>query len=89
MPVYALVIAKGGYKMKPVVNGDSSYGGGIRRTDGRGITMATLAKLLSSRVTDRPVVDSTGLGGKFAFSLGGRRNLMILPYTLRCRSNSG
>lgn len=69
MPVYALVIAKGGHKMKPVVNDDSGYGGGVRRIDGRGITMSTLAELLSSRVTDRPVVDSTGLGGRFAFSL--------------------
>ena len=69
MPVYALVIAKGGHKMKPVVNSDSGYGGVVRRIDGRGITMATLAKLLSSRVTDRPVIDSTGLDGKFAFSL--------------------
>ena len=69
IPVYALVIAKGGHKMKPVLNGDSGYGGGIRRIDGRGATMATLAKLLSSRVTDRPVVDLTGLAGKFAFTL--------------------
>ncbi len=69
MPVYALVIAKGGHKMKPVVNSDGGYGGGIRRIDGRGVTMATLAKLLSSRVTDRPVVDSTGLSEKFAFRL--------------------
>jgi uncharacterized protein (TIGR03435 family) len=69
MPVYALVIAKGGHKMKPAANNDSGYGGGIRRIDGRGITMATLAKLLSSRITDRPVIDLTGLGGKFAFTL--------------------
>uniref|UniRef100_Q01ZT8 Soil-associated protein, TIGR03435 family n=1 Tax=Solibacter usitatus (strain Ellin6076) TaxID=234267 RepID=Q01ZT8_SOLUE len=69
IPVYALVIAKGGQKMKPVVNDDNGYGGGIRRIDGRGTTMGTLAKLLSSRATDRPVIDSTGLGGKFAFSL--------------------
>jgi uncharacterized protein (TIGR03435 family) len=69
IPVYALVIAKGGHKMKPLVNDDNAYGGGIRRIDGRGTTMATLARLLSSRVTDRPVVDLTGLGGKFAFSL--------------------
>ena len=69
MTVYALVIAKGGHKMKPVTNSDSGYGGGIRRIDGRGVTMATFAQLLSSRVTDRPVVDATGLGGKFAFSL--------------------
>jgi uncharacterized protein (TIGR03435 family) len=48
-PVYVLVIAKGGHKMKPAVNDDSGYGGGIRRIDGRGATMATLAKLLSSR----------------------------------------
>jgi uncharacterized protein (TIGR03435 family) len=69
MPVYALVIAKGGHKMKLAGNNDSGYGGGVRRIDGRGITMATLAKLLSSRVTDRPVIDLTGLGGKFAFTL--------------------
>ncbi len=69
MAVYALVIAKGGHKMKPVLNNDSGYGGGIRRIDGRGVTIATLAQLLSSRVTDRPVVDATGLGGRFAFSL--------------------
>ncbi|MDR3703215.1 MAG: TIGR03435 family protein [Candidatus Sulfopaludibacter sp.] len=69
IPVYALVIAKGGHKMKPVIDGESGYGGGVRRIDGRGITMATLAKLLSSRVTDRPVIDLTGLGGKFAFRL--------------------
>jgi uncharacterized protein (TIGR03435 family) len=67
--VYALRIAKGGHRMKPVVNGDSGYGGGIRRIDGRGVTMATLAQLLSSRVTDRPVVDATGLAGRFAFRL--------------------
>jgi uncharacterized protein (TIGR03435 family) len=69
MPVYALVIAKGGHKMTPVVNDDSGYGGGIRRIDGRGTTMSTLAKLLSSRITDHPVVDRTGLGGRFAFRL--------------------
>ncbi len=69
IPVYALVIAKGGHKMKPVIDGDSGYGGGVRRIDGRGTTMATLAKLLSSRATDRPVIDLTGLAGKFAFTL--------------------
>ena len=69
IPVYALVIAKGGHKMKPVLDGGSSYGGGVRRIDGRGTTMATLAKLLSSRATDRPVLDLTGLAGKFAFTL--------------------
>ena len=69
MPVYALVVAKGGHKMKPVVNDDSGYGGGVRRIDGRGITMEAFAKLLSSRVTDRPVVDMTGLSGRFAFRL--------------------
>ena len=89
MPVYVLVVAKGGHKMKPVVNDDSGYGGGIRRIDGRGITMATLAKLLSSRVTDRPVVDRRGLAGNSRSAWSGRRNLMIPPYTLRCRSNSG
>jgi uncharacterized protein (TIGR03435 family) len=69
MTVYALVVGKGGHKMKAVAGGDSGYGGGIRRIDGRGTTMATLAQLLSSRAADRPVVDATGLEGKFAFRL--------------------
>ena len=69
MPVYALVVAKGGHKMTPVIDGESGYGGGSRRIDGRGVTMATLAKLLSARVIDRPVVDATGLAGRFAFRL--------------------
>lgn len=69
IPVYALVIAKGGHKLKPVLTAESGYGGGVRRIDGRGIAMATLAKLLSSRVTDRPVLDLTGLAGRFAFTL--------------------
>lgn len=69
MTVYALVVAKGGHKMTPVAGGDSGYGGGIRRIDGRGVTMATMAQLLASRVADRPVVDATGLEGKFAFRL--------------------
>ena len=44
MPAYALIIAKGGHKMKSVFNDDSGYGGGVRRIDGRGTTMETLGE---------------------------------------------
>jgi uncharacterized protein (TIGR03435 family) len=69
IPVFALVVAKGGHKMRVAAGSDGGYGGGVRRIDGRGVTMATFAKLLSSRVAERPVIDATGLGGKFIFSL--------------------
>ena len=69
IPVLALVVMKGGHKMKVAAGSGGGYGGGVRRIDGRGVTMATLAKLLSSRVAERPVIDATGLGGKFIFSL--------------------
>jgi uncharacterized protein (TIGR03435 family) len=72
MPIFALVAAKGGPKMKP----DSSPGDAELKTgNGRGVLTATrvgmpaLAGFLSEGQTGRPVTDMTGLTGKFDFRL--------------------
>lgn len=68
LPMYSLVVAKGGPKIHP-----GSPGGG--RTSGRpghfeatGITMQKLADLIA-RQAGRPVSDATGLQGVFDFTL--------------------
>ncbi len=68
-PTYALVVAKGGLKIRPVEGG-----GGSSTKSGRGriatqrISMARLADALS-RLLDNPVVDMTGVTGVFDFTL--------------------
>jgi uncharacterized protein (TIGR03435 family) len=72
-PVYALVAAKGGFRLKPVdpaggssTNSNSDDKGGILEVE-RG-SLARLAEWLSSRV-DRPVLDMSGIAGVFTFKL--------------------
>jgi uncharacterized protein (TIGR03435 family) len=75
LPVYALVQAKSGSKMKPSAKvGEEKLGG----TDGppgnwkgNGVTMAELAGDLSSlpEIGGRIVIDETGLKGRFDFTL--------------------
>ena len=72
MPIFALVVAKGGPKMKA----DSSPGDAELKTgNGRGVLTATrvgmpaLAGFLNEGQTGRPVTDMTGLQGKFDFRL--------------------
>ena len=72
MPIFALVTAKGGPKMKQ----DSSPGDAELKTgNGRGVLtatrvgMPTLAGFLSEGQTGRPVTDMTGLKGRFDFRL--------------------
>jgi len=83
-PVYALVAAKGGLKIRPAadqtspdVNGPSPKGAGPNRGAiriGRGslignaVTLSFLARWLSQRL-DRLVIDRTGLGGRFDLQL--------------------
>jgi uncharacterized protein (TIGR03435 family) len=72
LPVYELVVAKGGPRCKPSAD-QTNTGGGDIDTDGsrtqvklsaKNAPMASFAKALSSRV-DRTVIDKTGLAGNF------------------------
>jgi uncharacterized protein (TIGR03435 family) len=63
LPVYDLVVAKGGPKVKRVAN-DAPPTPGMRRG-----SMDQLAALLSLMV-DRPVIDKTGLEGVYEYSSG-------------------
>jgi uncharacterized protein (TIGR03435 family) len=76
MPVYALVVGKGGLKLKEsapdaVESRTFSYGGGrnvkLRAT---GLTMESFASLISNHdQMDRPILNKTGLAGRYDFEL--------------------
>jgi uncharacterized protein (TIGR03435 family) len=82
-PVYAMVVAKGGFKIKPA-NPDDTYPNGIKGPDGsakpgmmrmsrgeltaQGIGLDQLALNLQNMV-HRKVLDQTGLKGKYDFTL--------------------
>lgn len=83
LPIYELVVAKGGPKLKEATTGDK-YSDGIKGPDGvsragmmmmrpgqftgQGIPLASLANQLSQQL-HRTVVDKTGLTGKYDFAL--------------------
>ncbi|MGC2637586.1 MAG: TIGR03435 family protein [Acidobacteriaceae bacterium] len=84
LPVYALVVAKGGPKIRQATAGDT-YPNGFKGPDGKGATgmmmmnadgeltaqgvgMSNLVRILSQQ-TGRSVVDKTGLTGKYDFTL--------------------
>jgi uncharacterized protein (TIGR03435 family) len=72
-PVFMLVVAKGGPKLKPKPDGF----GGIRSSENgqmlaENVTMSTLAEVLGEQVS-RPVIDQTGLTGSYGFRLEGTR----------------
>jgi uncharacterized protein (TIGR03435 family) len=68
-PVYALVAAKNGPKIKAVEDsGDHSTNNDGHHLTAKGITMARLAEFLS-RNMDRPVVDLTEMKGVFDLTL--------------------
>jgi len=73
MPIFALVVAKGGPKALTATKSaagqrlNAAFGNG--RLDAIGMDLASLAKLLSEGQTGRPVVDLTGLTGKYDFHL--------------------
>jgi uncharacterized protein (TIGR03435 family) len=72
MTVYALVVAKGGPKMKKE---EASEGGGMSTSPGfakgDGVTMGRLTEMLSGPRADLglPVIDQTGLEGRYSFIL--------------------
>jgi uncharacterized protein (TIGR03435 family) len=73
MPIYALVVAKGGHKMKARIEGDGGASPSMLfqgpRLPGRNVTMDILVSGLIRIVRDRPIIDKTGLSGHFDFDL--------------------
>ena len=74
MPVYELVVAPGGAKIKPgasadppLTRGEGSAGLSVRLRC-QNVSMADLVELVR-REFDRPLIDKTGLAGGFDFSL--------------------
>jgi uncharacterized protein (TIGR03435 family) len=68
LPIYALVAAKNGPKIRPgKQDGETEMGGATHLIDSRGMTMTALAGVLPrlSQDVDRPVFDMTGLTGVF------------------------
>jgi uncharacterized protein (TIGR03435 family) len=71
LPAYALVIARGGAKLKEpadTTNGHSQFGGGNGDVTWANAPLTDLKFLLANE-TGRPVVDQTGLLGKYDFTL--------------------
>jgi uncharacterized protein (TIGR03435 family) len=70
MPVYALTVAKSGPQLKRSdPNEPQGMGGGPGNLGATNATMADIAQLLGHGFLDRPVVDQTGLTGKFDLRL--------------------
>jgi uncharacterized protein (TIGR03435 family) len=73
MPVYNLVVIKGGSKLKDATPEDASKGGrmvtnGRGKIDAANATLTGLPGFLTNEV-GRPIVDKTGLTGKYDFTL--------------------
>ncbi|MGC1872106.1 MAG: TIGR03435 family protein [Acidobacteriaceae bacterium] len=68
LPIYALVIAKGGSKLKPSTTRQGWGTDGPGRIDYRNAELEALVVSLSGEV-GRMVVDETGLSGKYDFTL--------------------
>jgi uncharacterized protein (TIGR03435 family) len=75
MPVYELVVAKGGIKMKEAdpyeinPNGQSIVSSGPNELTARAALVGNLALALSDSGMDRPVIDGTSLTAKYDFTL--------------------
>lgn len=68
---YALVVAKGGFKLKPSDARDSGtdhQGGRVHNLTATGLSMAGLAEFVS-RMMNEVVVDGTGIAGGYDFKL--------------------
>jgi uncharacterized protein (TIGR03435 family) len=68
LPIFALVVAKDGPRIRPVEDGQPQTRGDAGRLEATKITMQKLADLLG-KMTEREVVDRTGLHGVFDFNL--------------------
>jgi len=73
LPVFALTVAKGGPKMAvSSASPDAGIGFGFRRLGDltvRNMMMSDFAKWMQGSVTDRPILDQTGLKDRYDFTL--------------------
>jgi uncharacterized protein (TIGR03435 family) len=80
LPVYALTIAKSGPKLKETALSPDAFPEGppplifvvspqLVRLPGRYATMADLASVMQRAALDHPVIDQTGLSGRYDFNL--------------------
>lgn len=72
MPVYALMVAKGGPKLKPSESAMGGPGGQVRmgrgQVNAQGVPMAMIVRMLSQQL-GRDVIDKTDLKGTYDVSL--------------------
>jgi uncharacterized protein (TIGR03435 family) len=68
MPVYLLVVAKGGPKLAPHNDGGAKTRGGCGRLVGRRVTTDAIATMLSRQLA-REVINRTGLSGEYDVQL--------------------
>ncbi len=80
LPIYELTVAKGGPKLKESTESPDANPEGppplifvlspqVVRLPARNATMAELASVMQRAALDRPVVDKTGLSGRYDFDL--------------------
>jgi uncharacterized protein (TIGR03435 family) len=76
LPVYAMIVAKGGPKITPSAADPNAFprigfgqGPGVLTLMGRNTTLDGVANGLQSNVLDKPVVNQTGLTGRYDFLL--------------------
>jgi uncharacterized protein (TIGR03435 family) len=73
VPVYAMVVAKDGSKLLPSGSDPTTNGTRIPKAPGdfpvKNSTLTEFAQSLQAGILDRPVIDQTGLTGKFDFEL--------------------
>jgi uncharacterized protein (TIGR03435 family) len=74
LPIYALTLAKGGPKFQPLTTSEASCWPGCAASPAKTNTMRqmdlpSLATFLTRLGSDRPVIDKTGLTGRFALEL--------------------
>ena len=69
--IYALIVAKGGFKLQPAENAEQIPAGTVRsrgQINGRAGSMHMLATVLTG-LMQRPVEDRTGLTGRYTYKL--------------------
>ena len=76
LPVYAMVVARGGPKLSVSAGDPSAFPGigfgrepGVISLSGRNTGLNGVANGLQSNILDKPVVDQTGLTGRYDFQL--------------------